>query len=223
MVLFMKFIALLFLYFMIYSFLGWLVESIYIFISQHKWLNRGFLIGPYCPIYGVGALAIILISKYVIKYPLLLFLLSVLFCSMFEYLASFLLERIFNVRLWDYSKRKYNLNGRICLATTVLFGIGGVLVAYFIQPYLSKLILLIPQNIIYIIVAILLIIFVIDIIISSKIIINLKNNFSKIVKDNTKEIKDKVKEIFKKRSYFVKRFLSSFPNIKNTIKKYIDK
>ena len=100
----------LFLLFMLYSIMGWLLEVTCKLIEKHKFINRGFLIGPYCPIYGHGAILMILL---LIKYqsdPLLLFTMSIVICSILEYFTSYIMEKVFKARWWDYSRRKFNIN-----------------------------------------------------------------------------------------------------------------
>lgn len=104
-----------FLYFIIYSFLGWFMEVCVSLWNKHKFINRGFLIGPYCPIYGWGCLAIILVVGKDTSDILGVFLKAILICSLLEYFTSYFMEKIYNVRWWDYSNKKFNINGRICL------------------------------------------------------------------------------------------------------------
>ena len=119
----MELIAEYFLYFIIYSFLGWTMEVICKLVELKKFVNRGFLIGPICPIYGYGVLAIVLIIGSFKGDLLAVFLKSILVCSILEYLTSYLMEKIFKARWWDYSNKKFNLNGRICLETKIPKGI----------------------------------------------------------------------------------------------------
>ena len=112
-----------FILFIIYSFLGWLVEVTKVSIKEKKIVNRGFLIGPLCPIYAVGAVLITWSTKKYEDDIFILFVLSVIICGVLEYFVSFLLEKIFKVKWWDYSDRKYNINGRITLNNLVGFGL----------------------------------------------------------------------------------------------------
>ena len=122
------------LMFFIYSVFGWCLENADQFLRKHKVSNRGFLIGTYCPIYGVGALLLhLLLSKYA-NDPIVLFILSVIVCASLEYLISYIMEVTFNARWWDYSDRRFNLNGRICLETSIPFGIFGTLSIYVFNP-----------------------------------------------------------------------------------------
>ena len=100
-----------FLLFMLYYFLGWCMEVTLISIQNKRFVNRGFLIGPYCPIYGYGGVLITLVlGRY--KYdPLVLFVMTVVTCGILEYLTSWAMEILFKARWWDYSKERFNLNG----------------------------------------------------------------------------------------------------------------
>lgn len=136
-----------FLYFFIYSILGWIVETIYCRVLDGKWSYRGFLFGPYCPIYGFGSLLIIYFLQYFIDSPVKVFFLGMLFTSTLEYISSYLMEKLFHAKWWDYSKYKINLNGRICLLNSIEFAILGLLLTYLIHPVIFKYVALIPTNI----------------------------------------------------------------------------
>lgn len=167
-----------FLIFMLYSIFGWLLEVFGKFIEKHKFVDRGFLIGPYCPIYGYGALSMtFLLSKYNDDI-LVLFVMSMFICSLLEYLTSYFMEKIFNARWWDYSNYKININGRVCLTNTIIFGFLVILVIKVINPFFFAILNKININILYYISYILFIIFVVDNILSLYII----NKFRKEIK-----------------------------------------
>lgn len=201
--------------FFIYSFLGWIMESLRCIPKEGRFINRGFLIGPYCPIYGVGALILTLTLKNT-NNIILLFFVSFFICSLLEYIVSFIMEKLFKARWWDYSSKKFNLNGRICLDHLIFFGIGGVIIAGFMSSFLLEYIRIIPNLILHITVVILVIIYIIDIRISLEIIINLKN-IKKEFKDNTEEISNIVKEIIINKFNYYIRIINAFPNIKEHI------
>lgn len=211
-----------FLLFIIYSFLGWVMETIAFFIDNKKLVNRGFLIGPYCPIYGVGCLLIIIVLGHFMNNPVLLFVLSALICSIVEYLTSFFMEKLFKARWWDYTNKKFNLNGRICLSNTIIFGILGFFILYFLNPTLYNLISKIPNNLSYIISSIILIIFIFDIITSCNLMMKIKKLAFENKKDNTEEIVKEVKEILSTKNLFIKRIIEASPNIKESIRKKIE-
>ena len=131
-------IRILFLLFLMYSFTGWAIEVIGKLIEKGKFVNRGFLVGPYCPIYGVGCLSMILLLNRYINDPFTLFIMSILLFSFLEYFTSYFMEKIFKIRWWDYSRRKFNINGRICLETMIPFGLGGMLIMYIVNPFFFK-------------------------------------------------------------------------------------
>lgn len=135
--------------FFTYCLIGWIYEVIITYYAFHHFENRGFLHGPYLPIYGFSAIFLILtLNKiyerkvYIKKVPitsLLIFLLTFIISSVIEYLTSYVLEKGFNLVLWDYYGYKYNLNGRISLTTSTYFGIGGLIIFYIVQPLLRLL------------------------------------------------------------------------------------
>lgn len=213
----------LFLMFIIYSFLGWIVDTVDILITTKKLVNRGFLIGPICPIYGVGVLLMIFLLSGFTDTPLALFILAISIFMSLEYFTSYIMEKLFNARWWDYSDRKFNLNGRICLETTIPFGLGGVFVMYVINPFVIKLLDKIPHNIVIILGIIFLVLFIIDLICSFSVIDKIKKTISNKCKDDTEEINKKVREYLIKLSPLTKRLMESFPNLRIKIKKIKEK
>ena len=127
--------SLFFLLLMLYSFLGWCGEMVYCSLGQRRLCEkRGFLNGPICPIYGHGALLVLMTGGY--QTPLETFLIGAIQTSAVEYLTSYLMERLFHMRWWDYSRKRFNLNGRICLLNSTLFGLACVLLCHVVQPFL---------------------------------------------------------------------------------------
>lgn len=208
------------LLFFVYSFLGWCLEVLCKLIDDHKFVNRGFLIGPYCPIYGFGALTMtIFLSKY-LDDPVTLFIMIVLICSILEYLTSYILEKIYNTRWWDYTNYKFNINGRICLETMIPFGIFGMFIMYKTNPLFLNIINKIPTNIAILLAILLLIIIIIDNIISSKTILEIQkinNNIQKkifIKKDDTERITKLVKQKVKEsQKILYQRIINAFPHL----------
>ena len=121
-------------YFIIYSFLGWILESIFRSFCEKKIINTGFLRGPICPIYGCGAIIMILFLGKFSNSKILLFIMSVIFLSIWEYIVGVILEKIFKTKYWDYSDHKFNYKGRICLTNSIAWGFLGVLFINFIHP-----------------------------------------------------------------------------------------
>lgn len=134
----MKTIETWFLWLMIYSVIGWVYESTICSIGQRKLINRGFLNGPYCPIYGTGAVLVLLVLGRIQNPVLLFFAGAVLTCSL-EYLTSWLMEKLFHARWWDYSKREFNIGGRVCLIGAVVFGAFSVVLILVLHPWVKSL------------------------------------------------------------------------------------
>lgn len=111
------------LYFVIYAFLGWIGEEIFCIISTHELVNRGFLFGPICPIYGYGAIILIVFFKNYKNKPIKLFFLSAIALSVFEYITDYFLQALFSIRWWDYTGYFLNLNSRITLSFSIVWGI----------------------------------------------------------------------------------------------------
>lgn len=208
------------LLFFLYSFLGWCLEVLCKLISDHKFINRGFLIGPYCPIYGTGAIIMTFLLKKYLDDPITLWIMIILCCSILEYFVSFILEKIFHARWWDYSTNKFNINGRICLETMIPFSIFGLFILYKCNPFFLNLINAIPHTILYLLTIILLIGFIVDLILSTKIIYNIQNITTNITKkmifkkDDTERITKLVREkIEKSKSLLNRRIIHAFPHL----------
>lgn len=130
----------LFLCFVFYSIAGWFWEGVLLsLIEDHKIINRGFLNGPYCPIYGAGSLLFAWLAHYIGQNYVLLFVIGGILACALEYITSFVLEKLFRARWWDYSQRFLNINGRICLIGFILFGLGAIAVSI-IHPYVFNFI-----------------------------------------------------------------------------------
>lgn len=209
-----------FILFLIYSIIGWVMEVIFTLFKDKTLVNRGFLIGPYCPIYGCGCVLIILLLKRYSNDFFVLFIMSMVVCSILEYLTSYIMEKLFKARWWDYSDRKFNINGRICLETMIPFGLLGCLLMCVINPFISGFISKVPKDILNPISIVLFILFVIDNIASYSIITKLHLHTNKIVMDNTEEITKKVREYVTNYSKFGRRLMKSFPNLKVLKERY---
>lgn len=200
------------LYFTIYSFLGWLAETIYCSIPAGKFVYRGFLNGPFCPIYGFGALLVIFLLEPFSGNLLLLFLAGVIVTSTLEYITSFVLEYIFHMTWWDYSKKKFNINGRVCLLNSTLFGILSVIAVDFLHPGVKGLVARLRPSYIPLIAGGFFLYFLGDFIITVVSLLNLKSKLSKL----QEALDDKIH--LEKPSIIVRRILNAFPNLNS--KKY---
>lgn len=126
--------------FFTYSFIGWLWETVYCSIKDHHYDYRGFLFGPYCPVYGFAVTTILICTKDVQDNLLLLFLVGIVVATIFEYIASLFLEKVFHMKLWDYSHLWGNLQGRVAPIISLFWGVGVVLLVKFVQPFVQDII-----------------------------------------------------------------------------------
>ena len=134
------------LLFFVTAMLGWVMEVVCKLIQFHRFINRGFLIGPYCPIYGFGSVLITLLLSRYAESPVVVFLMGMIICGTLEYLTSYLMEKLFHARWWDYSQKRFNLNGRVCANTLIPFGLLGLGIIYGVKPFLFGLFAMIPQT-----------------------------------------------------------------------------
>lgn len=210
-----------FLLFIIYSFVGYIAEIINCsFNSKKLVLNRGFFLGPYLPIYGVSC---ILMGSFIIRYKsdlLTVFVMSAFVCSTVEYITSYVLEKIFKARWWDYSDRKFNLEGRVCLGNAFLFGVGGVIFTYVLNPLVVSMLDKLPMLALRIIAIVLMVIFLVDVVITITTLYQVKVSTIKFKsRDVTAELTKLIREeLTKKRdiktNFFVRHMLNAFPWIK---------
>lgn len=128
-----------FILFLVASIFGWIYEEIYFLIADHELTNRGFLYGPYLPIYGAGAVLITLLLKRFKKNALLFFFLTMLVTGILEYAVGFILLEVWDKRLWDYTGVFLNLQGFVCLRSVVSFGIGGLFLIYLAEPLVNNI------------------------------------------------------------------------------------
>lgn len=204
-----------FLIFIIYAVAGWTIEVIGKLIECKRFINRGFLIGSYCPIYGYGALLITLLLNKYTNDPIVLFVMAMLICGILEYLTSYFMEKVFKARWWDYSKKKYNINGRVCLDTIIPFGILGLFIMYISNPFLLSKLELLPELWLNILFWTLLILYIADNIVSGIVIGYVKKTEKtfETKTDNTEEITKKVKQVLQNKSILHRRLLNAYPNL----------
>lgn len=213
----------LFLLFIIYSVIGYFAEIIFCSIDNKKLIfNRGFLIGPYLPIYGCSAvLMYIFLSKYR-EDVIALFIMAFVLCSVVEFLTSYILEKIFKVRWWDYSKIDFNIDGRVCLQNSILFGLGGVVIIVFVNPIFLSLIESLPLIIMYIITLIIFVVFITDVVISILVLTKIQissMNYGKC--DASEKVRNLRNQELSKYTFFTTRLLNAFPKIEGRNKEII--
>lgn len=131
-------------YFTLYSFVGWIWEVFYVHFITGKWINRGFLRGPYLPFYGFGALVAI---AFVVPLPVGIaekFVICALFATVVEYFVHFMLEKVFSMELWDYRDLPFNIHGRVCLFASLAFAAMALLAAEVVHPTIVGVVQVIP-------------------------------------------------------------------------------
>lgn len=233
-----KILSDLFLYWLIYSLLGWLVETIYCSVPQGHFVERGFLNGPICPIYGFGAIFVLSVLEPYINNILAVFILGMISTSILEYVTSYIMEKLFKMKWWDYSDHKFNIRGRVCLLNSVLFGILCVVLTELIHPPIKFLVNGIPLTLKYISIALISLITSVDFFASVRSVIDLNHKFELI--DQLKEqlleklehenVMRKLDSLRESRDNFVenkldnlKEFKENLTDIKENIDNDIDK
>lgn len=181
-------------YFIIYSFFGWIMETTFRSVCERKLVNTGFLHGPVCPIYGIGTLIMLLFLSYFKENMIVLFLMSVVVLTLWEYVVGIILEKVFNTKYWDYSNHKFNFQGRICLSNSIAWGFLGVIFIVVVHPFVEEKIELINPLILEYIIYISLALIIIDTIYTVFKMKNIRATLQKIESINI-EIKKKLKEL----------------------------
>lgn len=172
------------LLFFFYCFCGWVWESCYVSAKQRHWVNRGFLNGPLLPIYGSGAILILFVTLPVQNDLILVYLLGMIAATVLEYITGAVMERLFKVRYWDYSYRKYNLNGYICLVSSVAWGFFSILLVRFIHPPIAKLLSDIPSWFVDPLAYLLTVLFTVDVVRSAQAALDLREMLVKLTEEN---------------------------------------
>ena len=178
-----------FLVFTVYSFIGWFTESIFCSIPAGKFINRGFLNGPFCPIYGVGGVVIAFALTPFQHNLITLYVAGVLITSTIEYVTGLGLEFVFHTTYWDYSDQKFNFQGRVCLQNSLLFGVMCVVGMQFVHPTLMRFLHSIPALILPLISAGFLIYFMCDTIVTVHAIMRFNGKLAEM-----QQVLDEIKE-----------------------------
>lgn len=220
-----------FIYFIVYALIGWIYETILCSVRGKRFVNRGFLNGPYCPIYGFGAVFVVSFLKEVTN-PVAVFFQSLVLTGILEYITSYLLEKLFGARWWDYSHYKYNLNGRVCLLGAVVFGTMSVILVFFIHPFVSFLVDFIPFWTLTGISVFLFAVLVSDIVVTLVGFVDFDSKLSELsafVEQKRREFSDNLSEkrmikgtntvygdFLKKMNFQQRRMISAFPKYRST-------
>ena len=175
------------LYFFVYGFLGWCTEVIFAAFKQHRFVNRGFLNGPICPIYGVGVTLVIACLEAFQSNLLLLYISSVILVTVLEGVTGWAMDKLFHNKWWDYSKLPFNIGGYVCLLFSLIWGVACVFIAYFVHPLIHQVLSLIPHTAGIALIAILGIALLSDIIVTTSAIVKF-NQYLERLKHITDEL-----------------------------------
>lgn len=204
------------LLFFAYAFLGWCIEVTLKYFQFHRFINRGFLTGPRLPIYGSGAALITIAVKGLSPLESSVgttFMVSFILCGVVEYMTSFVLEKRFHARWWDYSQKPMNLHGRVWIGNLILFGLGGVLIVEMINPLLLRLsghLSFILRETLAIILSS---IFTADYVMSHFVLKLVKTGVENSEADDTEAINKEIRLLLNDRSFFHRRFAEAYPEV----------
>lgn len=190
------------LFFFIYCFLGWCWESCYVSAKKRQWVNRGFMKGPFLPIYGFGALSVLIATLPVRPFPVLVFVFGMIGATALELVTGICMEKLFHVRYWDYSNQKFNFKGHICLTSSIAWGAFSLAMIYGFHKPIEKLVLSIPFVWLDILTTVLTVIVAADFAISFKTAMELR-----AILDSMEHIKDEMKRL-QKRAEVIEAFLA---------------
>ena len=204
------------LLFFVYAIAGWCMEVILKYRQFHRFINRGFLTGPWLPIYGFGVVLITLGVNAIagVEHSVgTTFLISFFLCGTVEYVASWIMEKRFHARWWDYSQKPMNLNGRVWIGNLILFGLAGVGIEYVANPLLFKLFDRISLRARAIIACVLLVVIAADYVVTHFVLKLVKTGVETSEADNTEQISKEVRLLLSDRNYFYSRFADAYPEV----------
>lgn len=172
------------LLFFLYCFLGWVWESCYVSVCRRQWVNRGFLHGPLLPIYGSGAILILFVTLPAEENLWLVWLLGMIAATALEYVTGDVMERLFKVRYWDYSKKRFNLNGHICLSSSIAWGFFSILLVRFLHPPVGRLLTSVPAFLVDPAALALTAAFTVDVVRSTQAALDLREILTRLTEEN---------------------------------------
>ncbi len=167
-------------FFFIYGFLGWCYESAYVSIKHKQWVNRGFVRGPLLPLYGSGAILLLFVTIPFRESLFLMFVSGAIGATILEYVTGVAMEALFKVRYWDYSKRKFNFQGHICLAATTLWGVFAIVIVKVVHRPIENLVMSLPETMVEIFVMVVTVVFAADFALSFKAAMDIRDVLIKL-------------------------------------------
>lgn len=180
------------MWFLTYSMMGWLVESIYMSLCNKKLTNRGFARGPFCPIYGVGALTVYFILRPYSDNNILLFVLGSLCATMLEFLTAILMKKVFGEIWWDYNQKPFNYKGIVCLESSIAWGFYTVFLFMFLQNLVAGIVSSIPVRVGRVLGSIILVIFILDF--TSSLYREKKDDMQEALSEHLEQMKDRLSD-----------------------------
>lgn len=211
--LFYQFILLIF----IFSVLGWIMEVTLKYIQYHRFINRGFMIGPYCPIYGFGVAGVtILVGGFIGRHgtDAETFLAGFVICGFLEYMTSYYMEKMFHARWWDYSGKPMNLHGRIWIGNLILFGFASVLIVRWIAPHYFNFISQCNQKLLAVFAWLIIFIMASDFTVSHILMNSVRKEIDNSQGDNTEIISRQIHSILKDRNVLIRRIHEAYPDFR---------
>jgi len=167
-------------FFFIYGFLGWCYESAYVSFKHKQWVNRGFVRGPLLPLYGSGAILLLFVTIPFRENLFLMFVSGAIGATILEYVTGVAMEALFKVRYWDYSKRKFNFQGHICLAATTLWGVFAIVIVKVVHRPIEHLVMSLPETMVEIFVMVVTVVFAADFALSFKAAMDIRDVLIKL-------------------------------------------
>ena len=196
------------------AFLGWIMEVACKLVQFRRFINRGFLIGPYCPIYGFGAVLICRLLSRFSGAPLAVFAQALVVCGALEYVTSYAMEKLFHARWWDYSQKPFNLNGRVCAGTLIPFGLMGLVIVYWVKPFFFGLFGAMNAQVRSVLCAVLSCMLLVDLVVSTSVLGKIRSVANLSHADDTESITLAVREKLIEQGRLVRRTLRAFPYAK---------
>ncbi len=227
-------------FFIVYSFVGWLIEIVYMTLELGYFENRGMLSGPVCPIYGFGMVLIIICLTPFIHSALLIFLVSMVLCTTLELAVGLLLEHAFSGRWWDYSNEKFNFKGLICLKVSILWGLGCLLIMRIVQPTITKILGYIPLKAGKIGITVVMLLIIADAVIAILTVVHLNRRLRRLdeisrrlriaadaigenLSDEVLDLKATYNKLLEKKDLAAERLIKAFPAMRsNRYGEYLD-
>lgn len=204
------------LYF-VFSLLGWMMEVTLKYIQFHRFINRGFLIGPYCPIYGAGVVLVTVLVGGLVGLrggtPGEIFMAGFFICGGLEYFISWYMEKVFHARWWDYSRKPMNLHGRIWIGNLLLFGLASVVIVLWIDPVYFRLIGRCPSFWLRFSAVAIVVLLVTDCVISHVLMDSVRREIDAQEGDSTEEISRRVRQLLRQRSVLLRRIQQAYPGL----------